>query len=74
MTQLCKTSYDLRAFHLEPTAEATKEAKHLPKELKEKINCKPFTITESIDASVKEDNDPFCLNLTTIQLPHPGGA
>ena len=25
------------------------------------------------EALEKEDTDPFCLNLTTIQLPHPGG-
>ena len=26
------------------------------------------------DVSEKEDKDPFFLNLTTIKLPHPGGA
>lgn len=74
MTQLCKTSSDLRVFHLEPAAEVTEEAKHLLDELKGKINCKPFNITESIDTSLKENNDQFCLNLTTIQPPHSGGG
>ena len=73
MTQLCKTSSDLRVLHLEPAAEVTEETKHLLEELKGKINCKPFSTTEPIDTLLKEDSDPFCLNLTTIQPPHPGG-
>ena len=48
------------------------EAKRLLEELKEKINSKPFVMTEPIDTTLKEDNDPFCLNLTTIDLPHLG--
>lgn len=33
-----------------------------------------FTTTESIDMTLKEADDPLCLNLTTIDPPHPGGA
>lgn len=69
----CEKDSDQRMIHLEPAAEETEETKRMIKELKEKINSKPFTMTEPIDITLKEDDDPFCLNLTTINPLHPGG-
>ena len=68
----CEKASSKRTIHLEPVSEVTEEAKRLLEELKEKINSKPITITESIDTTLKEADDPFYLNLTTIEPPHPG--
>ena len=74
IVRTCEKASGERTIHLEPAAEVTEETKRLLEGLKEKINSKPFTITEPIDTTLKEADDPFCLNLTTIDPPHPGGA